>query len=111
MPSQRFEVLPSAETCLIDFDSVSIVSSADRPGWYVRVRGLLPCVPMSVQLVPEVYAQRPDFWDNTGPTSFDVTLSRRGIVGTAGIEIVGATRRERRTVPSAGAAAGRPGAE
>lgn len=96
---------------LIDFDKAEV-----RPGFipntfFLIVTGSLPCVNMQVELVPLIYIRRPEYWEievvgrMRGPIClpqirpFTETLPLDGILGTAGIEVVGATRRERIRVP------------
>ena len=96
---------------LIDFDSAEV-----RPGFvpntfFLIVTGTVPCANMRVELIPVVYIQRPDYWEIEvvaflpGPIclpqvrQYTETLPLDGILGTAGIEVVGATRKERIGVP------------
>jgi hypothetical protein len=103
----------ASKTCrLLDFDDVEV-----RPGfvdgtWILIVQGKAPCGNMRIDLVPLVYITRPDYWEIelVGCLSGPICLPQRpfietrpldGTLGTAGIEVVGATRRKRIDVPPA----------
>ena len=92
---------------LVDFETAEV-----RPGFvpntfFLIVSGTVPCANMRVELIPVVYIKRPDYWEIEvvaflpGPIclpqvgSLHETIPLDGILGTAGIEVVGATRRER----------------
>ena len=92
---------------LLDFDSAEV-----RPGfvpgtWILIVRGNAPCANMRVDLVPVVYIRRPEYWEIElvgclpGPTClpqqkpFIEAQPLNGTLGTVGIEVVGATRRQK----------------
>jgi hypothetical protein len=92
---------------LVDFETAEV-----RPGFvpntfFLIVSGTVPCANMRVELIPVVYIQRPDYWEIEvvaflpGPIclpqvgKYTETIPLDGILGTAGIEVVGATRRER----------------
>jgi hypothetical protein len=96
---------------LVDFDKAEV-----RPGFipntfFLIVSGTVPCANMRVELIPLIYVQRPDYWEIEvvaflpGPIclpqvrKYTETIPLDGILGTAGIEVVGATRRERICVP------------
>jgi hypothetical protein len=96
---------------LIDFEKAEV-----RPGFvpntfFLIVTGSLPCANMQVELIPLVYIRRPEYWEievvarMAGPIClpqirpFTETLPLDGILGTQGIEVVGATRRECIRVP------------
>jgi hypothetical protein len=67
---------------------------------------------MEVQLVPLVFVQQPEFWgiEVVGRlpggiglpalTPYDVSIPLSGIIGTKGIEVIGASRSKRIRVPS-----------
>ena len=103
---------PSKACRLLDFDGVEV-----RPGfvsgtWILIVQGKAPCGNMHIDLIPLVYASRPDYWEIEvvgclrGPMClprrpFIESLALEGMLGSAGIEVVGATRRRRIDVPPA----------
>ena len=96
---------------LIDFESAEVRPGFVNNTFFLVVRGSVPCANMRVELAPLVYIRRPDYWEIEVVASFSgpiclpqirqytETLPLDGIVGTAGIEVVGATRRERIRVP------------
>jgi hypothetical protein len=107
-----FRKAAAPQSCrLVDFETAEV-----RPGFvpntfFLIVSGMVPCANMRVELIPVIYIQRPDYWEievvGCLPGSiclpevrkYTETIPLDGIVGTAGIEVVGATRRERIRVP------------
>ena len=107
-----FRKAAASQTCrLADFATAEV-----RPGFvpntfFLIVSGTVPCTNMRVELIPVVYVQRPDYWEIevvaclSGPIclpevrKYTETIPLDGILGTAGIEVVGATRRQRIRVP------------
>ncbi len=102
---------PPKSCRLVDFETAEV-----RPGFvpntfFLIVSGTVPCANMRVELVPLVYIQRPDYWEIEvvgclpGPIclpqvrKYTETIPLDGILGKAGIEVVGATRTERIRVP------------
>ena len=96
---------------LVDFETAEV-----RPGFvpntfFLIVSGTVPCANMRVELLPVVYIKRPDYWEIEvvgclpGPVclpqvrNYTETIPLDGILGTAGIDVVGATRKERIRVP------------
>jgi hypothetical protein len=92
---------------LIDFDRAEV-----RPGfvsgtYILIVTGSLPCINMDAGLVPVSYIRCPDYWriEVVGSLphgiclpaigTLNVHLPLGGIVGSRGIEVVGATKSER----------------
>jgi len=109
---QRFKSLPPVESCrLIDFDSVEILVLESFPPQYVLVvSGTKPYLNMSVDLVPLVYIRQPEYWGIEvvgclpgiglpATAQYTVFLSLNGVTGTEGIEVIGATRSEKRNIP------------
>lgn len=86
-----------------------------RPGflpktWILIVSGTKPYLNMTVRLSPLIYIRRPDYWGievigslpgiglpATAP--YTVSLPLDGILGTKGIEVIGASRRKKIPVP------------
>lgn len=86
-----------------------------RPGflpktWILIVSGTKPYLNMTVRLSPLIYIRRPDYWGievigslpgiglpATAP--YTVSLPLDGILGTKGIEVIGASRRKKILVP------------
>ncbi len=110
---REFEALPHASSCrLIDFEQAEV-----RPGfvsgtYILIVRGTKPYLNMEVTLSPLVYIRQPEFWGIEvigclpggialeAPTApYIASLPLNGIIGTKGIEVIGATRSEKICVP------------
>lgn len=109
-----FTLLPLCTTCrLIDFDYVRIEPGPARHSALLVVSGVKHWINLEVWLLPRCYQTRPDFWAieviGTLPgccmpalVDYNVTLPLdNGIRGALGIEIVGATKSERRLIASA----------
>ncbi|MDQ5820170.1 MAG: hypothetical protein M3540_01880 [Actinomycetota bacterium] len=89
---------------LIDFDDAEVVTLETFPPLEILVvRGEKPYLNMSVALVPRVYIRQPEYWgiEVVGSTNgfvlpatapYTVSLKLAGLVGTRGIEVVGATK-------------------
>lgn len=101
----EFSALPETEACrLIDFTDAE-VRPAFLPSTFVLiVWGTKPYLNMDVRLIPRVYKQQPEYWEIEvvgclagvglpAEAPYHVSLPLDGIRGTAGIEVVGATRR------------------
>ncbi|MGH3937653.1 MAG: hypothetical protein ACRDTG_03315 [Pseudonocardiaceae bacterium] len=112
---REFNDLPSSGSCrLIDFESVEILILESFPPQFVLVvKGTKPYSNMKVELVPLVYIRQPEYWGievvgclpgfglpATAP--YTVSISLNGIIGTEGIEVIGATRSEQRVIPPDG---------
>ncbi|MGQ0443749.1 MAG: hypothetical protein ACT4O2_01125 [Beijerinckiaceae bacterium] len=109
---REFEALPHASSCrLIDFEQAE-VRPGFVPGTYILiVRGTKPYLNMEVTLTPLVYIKQPEFWgiEVTGclpgglglpaTAPYIASLPLNGILGTKGIEVIGATRTEKIPVP------------
>lgn len=103
---------PLAETCrLLDFEKADVVPGIVSGTWFAVVSGSKPSISMSVQLVPRYYAKRPEYWEievvaclngvNLPATGqYIATLPLDDILGTKGIEIVGAKKRKTIDVPN-----------
>src|SRR5215813_9040921 len=112
MSGTTFLQNPPSESCRrLDFDHVEI-----RPGFvsntfFLIVRGTAPCINMEVSLAPLIYIRCPEYWgiEVVGclPTgicldaikNYEVSISLAHITGSAGIEVIGATKREKHKVP------------
>ena len=109
---EGLRALPSpASYRLIDFTRAEVRPGIVNGTFVLIVAGEAPAASMRVELVPAVYIQRPDFWEIevvgclSGPVCLPGTkpyveaLPLDGITGTQGIEIVGASRRQRIRLP------------
>ena len=101
---------------LINFTRAEVHPGFVPNTWILVVSGTKPYVNMTVRLSPLVYIRRPEFWEievigslpgmglpATAP--YTVSLPLDGIIGTKGIEVVGASKRKRIPVPPKGTAA------
>jgi len=103
-----FGGLPAAQTWRrIDFDWAAIEAATADRGALLVVGGIKYWLNLRVELVARCYQTRPEFWAievvGTLPgfgvpamVDYNVTLALEGARGSEGIEIVGATRSERR---------------
>ena len=111
MSARNFAKNPPSESCrLIDFDSVDVVPGIVPNTFFVIVRGTTPCINMTVSLSPRIYIRCPEFWGIEvigclpggiclpAIGHYEKVMSLIGITGSEGIEIVGATKREKRKV-------------
>ena len=122
MGEQRglFGSLPYACSCRrIDFDLVELRESAEPGGRLLLVSGITPWADLHVTLEPLVYTERPDFWvievvgrlttsGLSGLVDYCAALRLGSIHGRKGIEIVGATKSERKLFPPGGEAGSQP---
>jgi hypothetical protein len=108
MGDDDFDRLPVAQTWRrVDFDWVTIEAATPGHATMVTVGGIKHWLNLRIELVPRCYQTRPEYWSievvgalpGYGVPAFvdyNVTLALDGIRGTQGIEIVGATKSERR---------------
>lgn len=100
----------SASVRLIDFDKAQVVSGIVPKTYFLIVSGTKPYLNMTVELSPLVYIRRPEYWGievigslpgiglpATAPYTVSIPLD--GIIGTKGIEVIGANKREKINVP------------
>lgn len=109
---------PATSFRVLDFDYASIITLRSFPPQFVlRVSGTKPYANMDVELVPLVYVQQPEYWEIEVVGSlrgiglpiqapYTVGLPLAGVIGKRGIEVVGASRRERFDLEPAPVAAG-----
>jgi hypothetical protein len=110
--------LPGPETCTtIAYEAAKVVplprytAYTPFPSYQLVVTGKTAYFNQRVKLVPLVYIRQPEYWgiqvqgclsgDVGLPAEkpFTVTLDLRGTLGTLGVEVIGANRRERFDVP------------
>ena len=110
--SEEFMNAPtSASVRLINFDKAQVVVGI-VPGKYILVvSGTAPCINMKVTLRPLVYIRQPEYWgiEVTGELPggicltaikhYTVSLPLDGTLGTKGIEVIGANKRQKIPVP------------
>lgn len=110
---EAFRGLPQPQSSrLIDFERAEVrVLKTSPPQYVLIVSGTKPYLNMRVELVPLVYIQQPEYWaiEVIGSlpggiglpalAPYTVVLPNPPL-GTIGIEVVGATQRERFDIPS-----------
>jgi hypothetical protein len=111
MHLKAFEALPHSATCrLIDFEKADVVPGFASKTFFLIVAGIKPWLTLKVELHPLIYVQQPDYWgvevvacqDGIGqPQSapYHAQLDITHLLGTKGIEVIGATGRKRFNVP------------
>lgn len=105
--SETFVNAPvSASVKLLPFDNAKVISGI-VPGKYVLVvAGKKPYSNMTVRLSPLIYIRRPEYWgievigvlNGIGlpvVTPYIVTIPLDGIIGTKGIEVIGANKKKK----------------
>ncbi len=107
----KFEELPKAEAYRrIDFEKADLHPGIVPRTFILVVSGTKPYANMEVGLKPLVYIKRPEYWGievvgslpGVGlPTlaPYTVSIPLDSITGTKGIEVIGATRSEKKDVP------------
>lgn len=108
---RSFESLPCAQTCRrVDFDFVEVRDSARLGGGrLLLVSGVKSWADLRVTLEPLSYRETPDFWaievvgrltasGLPGLVDFCVALPLESIQGCKGVEVIGATKSERRVL-------------
>jgi hypothetical protein len=107
---ESFSKLPAPQSCrLIDFDKVEVVPGIVPKTWFLIVSGNKPYVTMRVDLSPRVYIQQPEYWGIEvvgcmsgiglpAVTPYVAFLPLQGVIGTKGIEVIGATRSEKKDI-------------
>ncbi|MGW0806539.1 hypothetical protein [Nonomuraea sp. NPDC002799] len=109
--AEDFTKLPPPQSVrLIDFEDVTIRPGIVPKTFILVVSGTKPYLNMSVSLSPLVYIKQPEYWGievigslpgiglpATAPYTVSIPLD--GILGTKGIEVIGATNRKTFDVP------------
>jgi hypothetical protein len=103
---------PAQSTHLINFETAEIISPMIYPPRpMLIVTGKKPTPTMKVSLVPLTYMRRPEYWGievvgspstrgelasppQVRPTPYAVELKLDGVIGTVGIEVIGASHTE-----------------
>jgi hypothetical protein len=105
---REYQGLPQSEACrLIDFEEVDVVTLEIFPPQEVlSVSGTKPYLNMEVSLRPLTYIRQPEYWGIEvvgclpgfglpALAPYAVSIRLAGYMGTAGIEVIGATRSEK----------------
>ena len=105
------ESLPQPSTCrIIDFKTAEVVPGFIPKTYFLIVSGEKPMVSMKVDLVPLIYIKQPEYWGievvacQTGiglpmVAPYHVSLDISHLLGTAGIEVIGASTTKKIKVP------------
>jgi hypothetical protein len=112
-PQKLAASLIPQSTRLLNFNKAEV-----RPGfvpntYFLIVSGTKPYLNMQVHLSPLIYIRQPEYWgiEVIGTLSgiglpatapYQVFIPLEGIIGTKGIEVIGATKRKKINVPSKG---------
>ena len=108
-----FDSLPSPKSCrVLDFESAEVLTETPLGYWALFVHGEKPYEAMWVTLQPLYYVQQPEYWGievvgclPSGPVT-DLTgnyvaiLPLPGVMGTKGIEVIGASGSKTIDLPS-----------
>ncbi len=98
---------PPPTSCrLIDFEDARVDPGIIPDTWFLTVRGIKPCLNMEVSLAPLVYAKCPDYWgiEVIGCLRDGICLPALGryevtiplhTIGSSGIEVIGASKKEK----------------
>ncbi len=98
---EQFIQAPASQSVrLIDFEVVKVIRRGPR-GYFLIVSGTKPYLNMTVSLSPLVYVRQPEYWGIEvlgslpgvalpGTAPYTVAISLNGILGTIGIEVIGA---------------------
>lgn len=107
----NFAKMPAPSSVrVIDFEKAEVHPGIVPKTYILVVSGTKPYVNMKVELVPLVYVRQPEYWGievvgslpgvglpTTAP--YTVSLPLDGILGTKGIEVIGANKTEKIDVP------------
>ena len=111
LKKMEVDFAPGSTTCgLMPYTKATIVPGFINDTWFLVVEGKKNWSNIQVTLNPYVYILRPDYWEievvgcMSGVGSpvqlpYSVTIPLDGITGHKGIEVIGATKREKILVP------------
>ena len=106
---ESLQQLPTPQSSwIIDFEKADVITLRSFPPQHVLVvSGTKPYANMKVELQPRIYVRQPEYWEIEVVGSlpggigipalapYTVSLPLAGVMGTKGIEVVGATRSEK----------------
>lgn len=107
---EQFMQAPASQSVrLIDFEVAKVIPKGPR-GYFVVVSGTKPYLNMTVSLSPLVYVRQPEYWGIEvlgslpgialpGTAPYTVAIPLNGILGTIGIEVIGARSSQKIEVP------------
>ncbi|MFB4283294.1 hypothetical protein ACBJ59_48885 [Nonomuraea sp. MTCD27] len=101
---------PPSSVRPVDFEEARVVPGVAPDSFILIVSGTKPYLNMKVELSPLVYVRQPEHWgiEVTGSlpgvglpatAPYTVSLSLDGVLGTEGIEVIGARNRRTFDVP------------
>ncbi len=102
---------PPANTArLLDFTNAEIRPGFVNDTFFLVVSGKKPYINMEVKLIPFMYVMQPDYWeievvgllppiDLPTEDSYTASIPIDNILGKNGIEIIGATKRQKLEAP------------
>ncbi|HSF39102.1 MAG TPA: hypothetical protein VLT87_04865 [Thermoanaerobaculia bacterium] len=108
---KEFLEAPVSESSrLIDFETTEVIQGIVPDRYILIVSGMKPYLNMDVSLIPRIYIRQPEYWgiEVVGTLKgiglpvlapYHVSLPLDGVIGTQGIEVIGANRSERFDVP------------
>lgn len=108
---EEFNRLPQSTTGrLIDFEQWAVIGGFINDTYFLHVYGTKPWLQMEVVLQPYIYVRRPEYWGievvgylsgfgNPVEAPYHATLEVTNFLGTKGIELISATRKEQIAVP------------
>src|SRR5690349_14185152 len=108
---KEFLEAPASESSrLIDFEKAEVIQGIVPDRYILVVSGMKPYLNMDVNLIPRIYVRQPEYWgiEVVGTlrgiglpalAPYHVSLPLDGVIGTQGIEVIGANRSEKFDVP------------
>ena len=108
---KEFLEAPASESSrLIDFEKAEVIQGIVPDRYILIVSGMKPYLNMEVSLIPRIYIRQPEYWgiEVVGTlrgiglpalAPYHVSLPLDGVIGTQGIEVIGANRSEPFDVP------------
>jgi hypothetical protein len=108
---KAFEALPHSSSCrVINFEKADVVPGFLPTTFFLIVTGTKPWLTMKVELYPQIYIRQPEYWgievvgcqNGIGlPTTapYHVSLDITHLLGTKGIEVIGASSKKQFNVP------------
>jgi hypothetical protein len=108
---KAFTALPASSSCrIINFETAQVVPGFVPKTFFLIVTGVKPWVTMSVELRPLIYIRQPEYWGievvacqhGIGlpmQVPYHVALDITHVLGTKGIEVIGASSKKVIAVP------------
>jgi hypothetical protein len=112
MPTRRAGKRSAVNPCkVIAFTKSKVIPGFLPKTYFLVVTGTKPCINMEVSLKPRKYVKKPDYWGIevvgclpggiclTMTAPYAVHLGLKGVIGTKGIEVIGANKSKKHKVP------------